>query len=77
MYLLELRLKLCGRAKCFPGQETTPRGIERLEHQIIKYFHMAGISKGKPEKESRKRKAFACSLLVVYGTRDPDESNNR
>ena len=66
MYLLELRLRLCGRAKCFPGQKVFK------EILYTKGLHMAGISEGKLKKES-----FARSLLVVCSTHDLDESHNR
>ena len=65
-YLLELKLKLCSRAKCFRGQEMTPSVV----------INKTGPSHG--WRQRRKRRA----LLVAYwtgvcGTCDLDASYNQ
>ena len=64
-YLLELRLKPCSHAKCFPGQEMTPSVVIKIDISRLDH-HM---TKGKGE--------LCLWLTDVCGTCDLVASHNR
>lgn len=59
---LELRLRLCGHAKCFSGQETTPKFLKDIVSGTPKVF-MWLVS----VKKNWKGKLLLGSLLVLCG----------
>ena len=71
IYLLELRLRLCGHGKCFPS--SWPRNNTKF---LKRYCKIGAPNVFISVKENWKRKAFTRRLLVVCSTCDLDESHN-